>query len=354
MDINQRLRNRIEMSQKALEQSTKTTNVQYQRLKSKSPGALQDILQSIEQSLKSYAPFPESTLLLAFKADRKRVEQALRQCARKVLSAPINEVQFQWFMEYVFPSPVLLHKNKNGQYLYEEMLLIVNGAQKKMDQNMESIFVHLQLHPKWKQILSIPNQSVISRQDDEAVGLLQESGIRDIAESKDSDGIGDSGDLKKYIDSNLALNVLMNTANRIDDEFQREMNTILGRFGDFESVPMLTVYDAIQRMERDPVVNGKYPTSAMLLDPVRCSVSYNTIEQLLDGFGAFMDHIESGNSSMKIARVQNGFLSQNDDDDENARFVDYFASCVMSSWCEVWLLYSLSHFKEFLVKNGEC
>merc|ERR1719361_1888837 len=98
----------------------------------------------------------------------------------------------------------------------------------------------------------------------------------------------------------------MNTAQEINHEFQSEMGSILNRIGDFKPGPMKTVERAQSKMEND-YINEEYPTASKLLDIVRCSVSYNTVGQLLDGYKEFMDHIESGVSSLTLARIKNGF-----------------------------------------------
>ena len=64
---------------------------------------------------------------------------------------------------------------------------ITNVEQEQIVQNMDAIYDHLQCHSKWSDIMNIENETIISRQDDDAVGLLQESGVRDILELKDSD-----------------------------------------------------------------------------------------------------------------------------------------------------------------------
>merc|ERR1712176_556555 len=103
----------------------------------------------------------------------------------------------------------------------------------------------------------------------------------------------------------------MNTGKKMDDEFQREMNTILSRYGDFKKGPMKKVERAMSKMEND-YMNELYPKAAKLLDIVRCSASYNTVSQLLDGYNAFIHQPESGASSMVLARIKNGFLNEQD------------------------------------------
>merc|ERR1719150_517728 len=160
--------------------------------------------------------------------------------------------------------------------------------------------------------MNIQNETTTARQDNDTVGLLQEAGIRDILELKDSDDDGeDIDDLKHFIDSNLAVNILMTTAKSINNEFQKEMSTILNRHGEFKPGPMKKVERALSKMEND-YMDEAYPKAAKLLDIVRCSVSYNTVGQLLEGYKAFMDHIDSGASSMVLARVKNGFLDDGD------------------------------------------
>merc|ERR1719334_1267378 len=190
---------------------------------------------------------------------------------------------------------------------------ITNRKQRKIIQNMDNLYVHLKTHDYFNELREkIKNQTVISRQDDESVGLLQESGIRDILEVKDSeDDDADIESLKNYIDNNLAVNILMTTAKKINGEFQREMKTILSRYGDFKPGPMKKVERALSKLEND-YMDEEYPKAAKLLDIVRCSVGYNTLDQLMDGYGKFMYHVEYESSSMTLARVKNGFVHNPD------------------------------------------
>merc|ERR1719334_2093880 len=103
----------------------------------------------------------------------------------------------------------------------------------------------------------------------------------------------------------------MTTAKKIDHEFQKEMSIILNRHGEFKPGPMKKVQRALSKMEND-YMEEEYPKAAKLLDIVRCSVSFNTVGQLLEGYNAFIGHIESEVSSLELARVKNGFLSEED------------------------------------------
>jgi len=312
----QQIGERMKAARRRMAENEKMEDSRFSALSTKSPETLQDVVESVKRSLSSFAPFPEAALLLAFRADPDALTSALKESTRSVLTAPIQQDRYQWFMRYVFPSTVWFKETADGQYLYEAMMSVTDGMQQKIVQNMDSVFEHLQRHSKWDEITSIENETLIDRQDHDKVGLLQEAGIRDILEIKDDDD-GDDGDgddvedLKNFIDNNLAINVLMSTAKSIDHEFQREMGTILSRHGEFKSGPMKKVERALSKMENDYAAES-YPKSAKLLDIVRCSVSYNTADQLLDGFREFRNHIESGASSMELARIKNGFLDEQD------------------------------------------
>merc|ERR1719410_3154366 len=133
------------------------------------------MVNSIEDALSSYSPFPRSVLSLAFKADPERVKKALTECTQKVLTAPIQKERYQWFMRYVLTSTVWFKKTENGQYLYQDMMTVTDRKQEKIIQNMDAVYEHLMAHSKWEDITSIQNQTFIARQDHEAVGLLQEA-----------------------------------------------------------------------------------------------------------------------------------------------------------------------------------
>lgn len=63
-----------------------------------------------------------------------------------------------------------------------------------------------------------------------------------------------------------------------------------------------------------------------LLDMVRCSVTFNTITHLVAGYKGFLRAIESGQASMELARIKNGFL-----DDEESGYRDLKINVIFSS-----------------------
>ena len=54
----------------------------------------------------------------------------------------------------------------------------------------------------------------------------------------------------------------------------------------------------------------RFPRAAKLLDIVRCSVTFNTVRQLMKGHSAFMKYVRKKSSPMEVARIKNGFLDE--------------------------------------------
>ena len=98
----QQIGQRVRRSKKRLAQTEEKQDVQYQRILKNSPETLNNMIESVEKALMSYSPFPETILLLAFRANPDRVKEALTKCIKKVLTAPIKKEQYQWFKQYVF------------------------------------------------------------------------------------------------------------------------------------------------------------------------------------------------------------------------------------------------------------
>ena len=168
---------------------------------------------------------------------------------------------------------------------------------------MDHIYTHLRSHQDWHKLLAIKNQTVVARQDDERVGLLQEKGIRDVAEVKDD------VDLAYFTDTNVAVNILTTTAQKIDTEFQTHIRLVMERFGEFRAGPTKSVERCQSKVENE-YQEAVYPRAARLLDYVRCSVSFNTLEQLLTGYEGLMRYVQDGSDSLELARVKNCFLAQ--------------------------------------------
>ena len=263
------------------------------------------IVQNISDSLARCAPFSESLLLVAFEANKEEVQHVLSKAVKQVLSAPINKADYAWFWTNVFPSSVWLQRDREGNFMFEHMLRITKSMTEKIDLSMRSIYEHQQEHREWSKVVAIQNQVIVARQDDARVGLLQGNGIRDVLDVKQQDDA--DLDLAGFTDSNLAVNMLITTAKQINAEFQGRVKAVMSRFGDVHAGSVKSVERCQSKLEND-YVDAEYPKAARLLDLVRCSVSFNTVEQLLTGYEGLMRHISRNPDSLQLARVKNGFL----------------------------------------------
>merc|ERR1719419_1245361 len=173
---------------------------------------------------------------------------------------------------------------------------------------MDSIYEHLQSHKDWGKIMAIKNETFISRQDHDAVGLLRDHGITGILEAKEQ---GDDAEgrqkLTEFIEGNLAVSKLTATAKRINPEFQGVLKAVMTRFGEYKPGPIKKVDRCVSKLEND-YQGAAFPKAAKLLDMVRCSVSFNTVTQLIAGYDGFMKFIAEHQDTMKLARVKNGFV----------------------------------------------
>ena len=326
----QRLGERVQGACKKLAADMKMQAERAARIKAVSPETLDVFVQSITDAFERCAPFSDATLLVAFEANPEEVQRVLAKACKKVLSAPVRKREYAWFQRHVFASTVWMQRNQRGELLFEQMLQITQGMADKVELSMRNIYDHLRTHSQWQQLLAIQDQTVVARQDDARVGLLLEKGIREVAEAKrereSGDGGADADDVATFIDSNLAVNMLTTTAKRLNGEFQSRMRALMSRFGDFKAGPLKTVERCQAKLEND-YADAAYPKAAKLLDVVRCSVSFNTLEQLLAGYDGLRRHVASSDA-LQLARVKNGFL------DEAASYRDLKVNVVCQSETE--------------------
>jgi len=302
----------VTAGRRKLKQAVLLKNKRVNSMNSATPQTKDVVVGAVEASLRSKAPFLEDTLLTAFKINPKRVEEAVLATCNDVLAAPIKKNEYEWLKQYVLPSSVWLlpTADDDDQFMFGKLLAIAREFAEDIKGEMNAIYEHLQDHKDWHKVLAIKNQTVVQRQDDESVGLLTDDGVRAILEAKQDD-IDEREDLMSFIETNLAVSMLTTTASEIDSEFQNTMRAIMGGFGDYTPAPIKRVDRCVSKIEND-YKDEAFPKAAKLLDLVRCSVSFNTVSQLLAGYEWFMKCIEGGRVSMKLARVKNGFLANDE------------------------------------------
>merc|ERR1719229_1546516 len=113
--------------------------------------------------------------------------------------------------------------------------------------------------------------------------------------------------LRTFVESNVAVSKLSAVAKLIDDPFQKEMKRIMSEFGECKSGPLKKVDRCVSKLEND-YQSARFPKASKLLDMVRCSVSFNTVSQLMTGYDGFMEYLQKQSTPMTVARIKNGFL----------------------------------------------
>ena len=315
----QKLGERVLDARSKLAAAKKLQEIRLQQLQ-QSKETLDAVVQSIADSFLRCAPFSESALVVAFAANPEEVQRIVTKACKQVLSAPIRSTEYAWFKRHVFPSMVWMMRNERDELLFEHLLTITKSMSQKVDNSMHAIFAHLEQHKQWHKVLAIENLTVVARQDDDRVGLLKQQGIRNVlnvvadekqqgADEDEQDEQAPEQDVTTFIDSHLAVNMLTTTAKKINAEFQSRMGGVMSRYGDYKEGPIKTGERCQSKLENE-YQEAEYPKAAKLLDVIRCSVSFNTVEQLLAGYEGIRNFIDTTPDSLELARVKNGFLEK--------------------------------------------
>eukprot|EP01084_Bolivina_argentea_P113081 201625_1 len=231
-----KLGERVIAGKRKLEQDRKFQNERYAYLKASSPELLDGIMISVADSFRSCSPFLEPVLLIAWVHNPNKCKKIILNACRKVFSAPIEKKQYEWFKEYVFGSSIWFLKAQNSnKYMYQELLDVAKEMSRDIIDSMDAIYEHLCLHKNWKEIKDIKTDPKVLRQDDPKVGLLKGKGFKNLFESKTDDE--KSENMKSFIDSNLAINILTSTAKNINNEFQNHIKTVMSHYGEFKAGP---------------------------------------------------------------------------------------------------------------------
>eukprot|EP01084_Bolivina_argentea_P061668 112729_1 len=106
----------------------------------------------------------------------------------------------------------------------------------------------------------------------------------------------------------MATNILISTAYGLNKEFQNYIKLVMSEYGKFQPGPLKSL-DRIQSKLENDYINELWPRCAKVLDIIRCSITFNTLSQLIKGFNYLIKHINKHNDSLKIARIKNGFIS---------------------------------------------
>ena len=103
------------------------------------------------------------------------------------------------------------------------------------------------------------------------------------------------------------------TAECINDRFQETIINVFSKMNTcrVQAAPLKKIARCQEKAESE-YNKETFPTTAKILDFVRCSVTFNNAKDMLDGLKYFETIVNSGNTPLKgIVRIKNGFENLN-------------------------------------------
>jgi len=247
-------------------------------------------------------------LMIVMRRKPAQVEQSLLEATRKVLAAPIDKEEWAWFRDNLLSTFVWFAPSSSvqGTFVYETLLQIAEEELGRLALIADALqFQELQ---GIESVVLLPGGEAECRQDHRRVGnaaaikpqLLQ------------------TPDNREFYDLNVYLNQLRCIANLVDPPFQRTLRQVFEPLGSnvtFQSGPLKNVVRSRAKAQSD-YGECQWPTSAHLIDLIRCSVTFQTAAELAEGLSLLQaaaggqgtaDDMNGG--SFEIARVKNGFAA---------------------------------------------
>ena len=105
----QKLGERVMAALKKLDADKQMQAERLKQLESAAPETQEVIVQSITDSFERCSPFSDSLLLVAFAANPEEVKRVLNKSCKKVLSAPIDRSEYDWFKVRLHFLKIFLH-----------------------------------------------------------------------------------------------------------------------------------------------------------------------------------------------------------------------------------------------------
>jgi len=239
-----------------------------------------------------------------------QMEAILLRTTREVLEAPIDPLQWAWFRDNLLSTYGWFARSRRdpASFLYEQLLTI---AEEKIDEQAQ--IANALKFPELEDVPStvfFPGGQNECRQDHRMVGNV--AGVLPQL-------LGTPDNLQFY-DLNVYLNQLLCIANIIDPQFQSYMSELFSPMPDaeFQSGPPKNLVRSRAKAQTD-YAECPWPTCAHLLDLVRCSITFETAEELKAGLELLMQagtaDQEGGTAwtpaqiqkRLSIVRVKNGF-----------------------------------------------
>eukprot|EP01084_Bolivina_argentea_P100189 179953_1 len=304
------------------------TKIMMQKFDKKTLNNFVDIMCDI---IRNKQIFSDDMLHVAFNANKNKVWSVLSRVCVSIISDTSRKRDWFWLKEYLLKSTIWYqkydemkeNKDENDNYLFYKLL---NITQKESDKQAK-----LGLKDKIKKL----------EQMDENNWLKLVNYNVDTIEYKNSDSIRQdmvkNGTVTEYTrefitnncaatisfkplhfyDINQYLPKLVLTSNMLDDNFQKCIKNMYKDCGlnvQYRRGPVKLLNRCQAKSECD-YANKNFPTSAHVLDILRCALIFDSIHSMLKGMDLFCEKIKDDSLCVKeIVRVKNGFETYNHND----------------------------------------
>ena len=307
-------------------------------------------------------PISTELLILCFEycqsvGNTDKFVQTLRETIKQCLDPDTqNEVELRnyiWFKEYLLQSNIWLCRKRNGNenenknknknenkvvqnpmdgVLYE---MVENTVDKGLLKQKKYIWDNIEKEEKqdqerWNRLLHFNDNNKDSKQSEIRQDLI-EGGLKADINLSELYQIGafidDSSnvDVFSQYNSKVYLTKLLIFGHEIQDLFQSSMKSYFNFFPNakYQSANVKTYARSKIKSETD-YNQSDWPTAASVVDPIRCSVTYTTVKDLLDGVNQFIKQIETNKMALAMSNNKN----KNEKDNANSKDTKAELSCV--------------------------
>ena len=232
------------------------------------------------------------------------LKSLVKNCLESKAKGKNSDLKYLYFKKYLLTSNIWLEQYKN-KLLYYSILKdvankkLINGQKKyifnkiqelrKTNAKMLSLLSKFGDHDDTKKV----------RQD------MIEYGVK-------SDNNWDKSDLLNEFNSNVYLNTLLAAGHELNNRFQSDMKKLFANRNDgctFEAGVVKTQQRCRIKATDDDYKRQKLPIYACILDIIRCSITCDSIEKLLNTMRYFITKVNGKQSGCikQIVRIKNGF-----------------------------------------------
>ena len=300
--------------------------------------ALDSISNVIDKGLKDKTcGFNDSLLLLANKINSKQFKNTIEQCTKDCLSNDLKDDKKYHFFKNNLLNSNIWSVNTANSILFETINTnVINKELEKQKEFIKNSIVlqEKQFNESWNKLLNFKNYCIgidnqitqnkliiedsNNRGDD--INLMKEKGIKpDYRFEELPMNNVNAFDAPSEYDFNGYLTKLLIATHQIDPIFQENCSNIFKDISkkknisnyQFTSAPPKTKQRCVRKAYLEYSNDREWPYTSSIVDLVRCSVVFDTVDDLLNAVNTFEETIinenENNNVIKKVVRRKNGF-----------------------------------------------